>query len=101
MLGVLAAAAPWLSVVPALSHDTPPPGGHAGDPAAVALRLGLPRDRLVYVCGSAPMVTRTQDALDQAGWPAEAVRVEELHNHKYTPSVPPPTPVAMAGGNGR
>jgi NAD(P)H-flavin reductase/hemoglobin-like flavoprotein len=91
-----AAAASWLSVVPALSHDTPPPGGHAGDPAAVAIRLGLPPDRLAYVCGSTPMVNRTHQALAEAGWPREAIRVEELHNHKYAPSTSAPLPAAMA-----
>jgi NAD(P)H-flavin reductase/hemoglobin-like flavoprotein len=83
-LNGLATALPWLTVVPAVSHDPWHEAEH-GTAVDVALRLGWWHDRDVYVCGSNEMVTATVERLRQVGIPAEQIRVEDYDSDPYRP----------------
>jgi ferredoxin-NADP reductase len=73
----LAAALPWLTVVPALSDDPWHPAAR-GTVVEVALRYANWQDRDVYVCGSPDMVAGTVDRLRQAGVAEARIHVEDF-----------------------
>jgi NAD(P)H-flavin reductase/hemoglobin-like flavoprotein len=75
-LNELAAQLPWLTVVPALSHD-PWPGYEHGTAVEVALRLGPWHNRDVYVCGSTEMVAGSVHRLVRAGVPANLIHTDD------------------------
>ncbi|GAA1809347.1 hypothetical protein HC028_26160 [Planosporangium flavigriseum] len=83
-LASMARDLPWLTVVPALSHD-PWYAGERGAVGDVAMRLGRWDDRYVYVCGSAAMTTATRERLLAGGIPAEQIRCEDFSNEPYRP----------------
>jgi len=83
-LNQLAAALPWLTVVPALSHD-PWHAAERGTVVDVALRVGWWHDRDVYVCGSNEMVVATLDRLRQAGIPENQIHAEDFDTDPYQP----------------
>jgi NAD(P)H-flavin reductase/hemoglobin-like flavoprotein len=84
-LNQIAATLPWLTVVPALSHD-PWHGAERGTVVDVALRVGWWHDRDVYVCGSNEMVVATLDRLRQAGIPESQIHAEDFDTDPYLPS---------------
>jgi NAD(P)H-flavin reductase len=90
-LGRLAAALPWLTVVPALSHD-PWHATERGAVVDVALRHGWWHDREVYICGPNEMVTASLDRVRQAGIPPNQIHAEDFDTDPYRPS-----PAAGAG----
>ncbi len=75
---------PWLTVVPALSHDPWHPA-ERGAVVDVALRLGRWDDRDIYVCGSAAMVAASRDRLVQVGVSIERIRCEDYTDDPYRP----------------
>jgi NAD(P)H-flavin reductase/hemoglobin-like flavoprotein len=83
-LEAMARDSPWLTVVPALSHDPWHPG-ERGTVDEVALRLGRWHDHDVYVCGSAAMTTATRERLLAAGIHPARVRCEDYNNDPYRP----------------
>jgi len=91
----IASAFPWLTVVPALSHD-PWHAAERGAVVDVALRHGWWRDCDVYVCGSNEMVVATLDRLRQAGIPESQIHSEDFDADPYP--LPPATGVGALGG---
>jgi NAD(P)H-flavin reductase/hemoglobin-like flavoprotein len=83
-LDAMARSLPWLTIVPAVSHD-PWYSGERGAVGDVAARLGRWDDCDVYVCGSAAMTRATRDRLLAAGVPADQIRTEDYHNDPYRP----------------
>ncbi|HEV7897676.1 MAG TPA: globin domain-containing protein [Planosporangium sp.] len=84
-LEAMTANSPWLTVVPALSHD-PWYTGERGLVVDVALRLGRWDDRDVYVCGSADMTGASRERLLAAGILAERIRCEDYNDEPYRPT---------------
>jgi NAD(P)H-flavin reductase/hemoglobin-like flavoprotein len=80
----LAAALPWLTVVPAVSHDPWHEAEH-GTAVDVALRHGWWHDRDIYVCGSNEMVVATLDRLRQVGVPPDQIHAEDYDTDPYRP----------------
>jgi len=85
-LGRLAASLPWLTVVPALSHDAVR-SAERGTVVEVALRHGRWHDRDVYLCGSTEMVAATLDRIRQAGIPDGQIHAEDYDSDHYLPSI--------------
>jgi NAD(P)H-flavin reductase/hemoglobin-like flavoprotein len=83
-LDAMARDLPWLTVVPALSHD-PWHAGERGTVDEVSLRLGYWNDHDVYVCGSAAMTTATRERLLAAGVHPDRVRCEDYNDDPYRP----------------
>jgi NAD(P)H-flavin reductase/hemoglobin-like flavoprotein len=84
-LNHLASMLPWLTVVPALSHD-PWHAAERGTVVDVALRQGWWHDRDVYVCGSNEMVVATLDRLRKAGIHESQIHAEDFDTDPYQPS---------------
>jgi NAD(P)H-flavin reductase len=72
----------WLTVVPVLSHD-PYVNGHRGTVCEVALRGGGYRDREIYVCGPAAMVSDSVTRLVAAGVPVDRVHTDDFDADPY------------------
>jgi NAD(P)H-flavin reductase/hemoglobin-like flavoprotein len=70
----IAAANPWLTVIPAVAGDE----SHGGSVADVLVRTGTWRDHDAYVCGSAGMVAETTGRLSSLGVPREQIHVEDF-----------------------
>jgi NAD(P)H-flavin reductase/hemoglobin-like flavoprotein len=102
-LDELAGRFPWLTVVPALSHDPGlayKPSYEHGTAVEVALRLGPWHNRDVYVCGSPEMVASTVHRLVRAGVPANLIHTDDAGDDRLTalgiPEQVQPTEVGMA-----
>jgi NAD(P)H-flavin reductase/hemoglobin-like flavoprotein len=78
-------ALPWLTVVPALSHD-PYYEGHRGTVGEVALRHDGWVDCEVYVCGPDTMQSDCVTRLVAAGIPVERIHVEDYEADPYRAS---------------
>jgi NAD(P)H-flavin reductase/hemoglobin-like flavoprotein len=84
-LDAMARDCPWLTVVPALSHD-PWHSGARGTVGDVAMRFGRWDDHDVYVCGSAAMTAATRERLLAAGIAGERIRCEDYDDEPYRPA---------------
>jgi NAD(P)H-flavin reductase len=73
----MAAASPWLTVVPAVSDESAFPGERGMLPDVVA-RSGNWRGRDVYACGPTPVVEATVDQLTALGVPPEQIHIEDF-----------------------
>jgi NAD(P)H-flavin reductase/hemoglobin-like flavoprotein len=74
-LGVLAARHPWLTVIPAVSHEPGYPG-EQGTVAEVAARHGVWYHHDVYASGSAAMIRTTAALFRELKVPAERIRYD-------------------------
>lgn len=74
-LGKLAAARPWLTVVPAVSHERVSDVEH-GTLSDVVARHGPWTDHDAYVCGPPAMVTHTAERLARLGMSRDRIRLE-------------------------
>jgi len=73
----MAAGCPWLTVVPAVSHEAGFPG-ERGMLHEVLARSGNWREHDVYACGPAPMVEATVNQLTALGVPQDQIHVEDF-----------------------
>jgi len=79
----LAEALPWLQVIGVVSDD--PTVEQSATVVEAALQSGPWYDRLVYVCGSPPMVAGTCQQMLDAGYSAASIRVEQFDDKTYAP----------------
>lgn len=73
-----AVESPWLTVVPAVSHEQAESGVEQGTLADVVARRGTWRDHDAYVCGSPGMVDATADRLVHLGLDADRIRADKF-----------------------
>jgi NAD(P)H-flavin reductase/hemoglobin-like flavoprotein len=73
----MAAACPWLTVTPAVSHEPGFPGERGTLPEVLG-RGGDWRGHEVYACGPAPMVEATVTRLLALGVPREQIHIEDF-----------------------
>jgi NAD(P)H-flavin reductase/hemoglobin-like flavoprotein len=73
-----AASAPWLTVIPAVSHEPADGFAEHGALADVIARNGIWRDHDAYVCGSPGMVDATAERLEQIGLRTDRIRVDKF-----------------------
>jgi NAD(P)H-flavin reductase/hemoglobin-like flavoprotein len=73
-----AAGSPWLTVVPAVSHEQAGGAAEQGTLADVVARHGLWKDHDAYVCGSPAMVDATVDRLVNLGLGTDRIRSDKF-----------------------
>jgi NAD(P)H-flavin reductase/hemoglobin-like flavoprotein len=84
------ATRPWFDYTPVVSDD-PTYHGQRGLVADVAVASPSVAGRLALVCGSAPMVHHSVQALRAAGVPREDIRYERFSSEEESDPMPPHT----------
>ncbi len=93
-LEAMADRLPWLTVIPALSHDRHARAVERGTPVDIALRLGVWTDHDIYLCGPPDMVTTSRDRMAEAGILVERLHYEDGTTDPYRPEPPIKCPAA-------